>query len=259
MKYKSPWERPDLISEAQKRLKKFVITIYKLLVEKKQKYDLVIGAGNSGINMAKVTEMIYGHLKLKAPPMLKVPTYLRTKSGKRIKFDNSVLIPHLKKEIKNVKKIENILFVDDDISKGATTLREVLRLISKLNITQTTVTIVAEDYGFSNHAKIKNYKIKFYPFSKKSKEWKGISNFISYGIPYNIFKPIRDLYSDKQIDSKERFSILLGEPVRGLKDKKPILTHKWDNILKRKIKNFDVLKKKFKNHIKKKIAEAIGE
>lgn len=241
--------------------------VYQLIAQNKENFDLIIAPGNSGIMMGKITEMTYEYLGIKSPPILKMPIYLRDRTGKRIKFDNSVLIPQIKKQLKNVKNLNKILFVDDEINQNdPKTARVVLNLIkgsvSEKLANKVSVFIVAEGRwkGILRNIDISGFKIKFMPFEiADKKEWKGIFNFVSYEIPWKIQEQIRKYYSDKIIGSKEMFCILFGEPIKLFNNGKPTLSHKWEPILKRKVGNFSKLQGSFKIHIKTLIKETIEE
>jgi hypothetical protein len=263
-KYKDPWKRPDLIDEAQRRTKKFISKI-KVLAQKND-FDLILAPGNSGLMMAKITELVYNQLKIKIPPIIKIPVYLRDVKGKRIPFDNSVLVPDVKNQIKNVKDIETVLLVDDELSeKDPKTVRECIKLIQKAGETKLseklTIFIVAEGQkGKLSKVKSLGCNIWYFPFAKQTKEWAGVSNFVSYGIPWNIQKEVRKFYSDEKLSASEIFCSLLGEPTREkgkLKKGKPYFSYKWTALLKRKIKNFKNLQKEFENHIKSLVIEIV--
>jgi hypothetical protein len=49
----------------------------------------------------------------------------------------------------------------------------------------------------------------------------------------------------------------LGEPIKELKNGKPILTYRWESILKKNILNFDRSQKGFEKHIITLIKEAL--
>lgn len=265
-KYKDPWTRPDLIDEAQRRTKRFIRKIQSLI--QKKDFDIILASGNSGIMMAKITEMTYKHLGKKMPPIVKIPIYLRDRMGKRIKFDNSVLITEVQKQIKNIKKIEHILVVDDDLNeKYPKTVIESIKLVNKAGEDKISkrldVFVVAEgETGKGKLGRVKSLdcNIIYFPFAKETKEWKGISNFVSYGIPWEYQKKIRKFYSDEELEAKKIFCILLREPIRSkgkFKGGKPYFSYKWNSMLKEKIRNFEKLQKGFERHIKNLIREAV--
>ncbi len=262
-KYRNPWTRPDLIDEAQRRTKRFVKKIKSLI--QKNDFDIILAAGNSGIMMTKITELTYELLKIRLPPIVKIPIYLRDSQGKRIKFDNSVLAPDVQKQIKNIKKIGKILFADDELDeKDPKTIRESIKLIKKTGKAKIsdklTVFVVAEGQkGTLARVKSLDCKIKYFPFAKQTKEWKGVTNFVSYSIQWCIQKEVRKFYSDEKLSATEMFCSLFGEPIREkgkLKGGKPYFSYKWLFLLKRKVKNFKHLQKTFKSHIRTLIKEA---
>src|SRR5689334_15222725 len=113
--------------------KSFVATIYYLIYEKDLKFDLVIGSGNTGILCAKFTELVYKKIEKEVPPILQIPV-LRYKGEEKSEnlFDNSVLFPDLEEFLhtNNIKKLDKVLFVDDEIYAG-NALSAVMQLLNK--------------------------------------------------------------------------------------------------------------------------------
>jgi len=240
-----PWKRPDLTDEAQRRAASFIRIMHMLILG--HDFDVILAPGNSGTMMAWLAVLAYGRLGMKAPPVIRIPIRLRDRKGRRIRFDNSVLLPAIMRQLGNAPT-DRVLFVDDELSeKDPRTLKEVLRLFRKAGGQAHEVFVVAEGRG----PQIKGFNVKYFPFARQTKEWKGVRNFVSYAIPWSIQKRIRERYSDDVIDSKELFCILLGEPVRGLRGGRPVLSHKWEPILKRNIRGFSGLQKDFRNHLKR--------
>lgn len=262
-RYRDPWTRPDLIDEAQRRTKRFIKQIKSLIP--KNDFDFILAPGNSGLMMAKITEFIYWNLKIKIPSIVKIPIYLRDVKGTRIKFDNSVLASDIKNQIKHVKHIKSVLLVDDELGeKDPKTVRECIKLIQtagKAKSDTCTVFVVAEGQkGKLYRVKSLGCNIRYFPFAKQTKEWHGVNNFVSYGIPRHIQKEIRKFYSDKKLSATEMFCSLLGEPTREkgkLRNGKPYFSYKWTGLLKKKVKSFKTLQKEFEKHIKNLVRETV--
>jgi adenine/guanine phosphoribosyltransferase-like PRPP-binding protein len=260
-KYKNPWTRPDLIDEAQRRLELFIKKI-KTLIEESD-FDLILAPGNSGVFMAKITSMTYNYIGKSAPLIIKIPLYLKDRMGGRIKFDNSVLIPDVKRQIERVKKIRKILIVDDELTeKNPATVRasiELLTAAGKIKMPDLTVFVIAEGQTGSLKLAKSFGKICYLPFAKASKEWMGVYNFVSYSIPWEIQSKIREFYSDSVLNSGEIFCLLLGEPIRSkgkLRRGKPYFSYVWNNAVKNKIRDFGELQKEFKSYIMNLIKDA---
>ncbi len=264
-RYQDPWTRPDLIDEAQRRTKQFVRKVHTLI--QKTNFDIIIAAGNSGLMMTKLTKLTYKQLNLKMPLVVKIPIYLRDKRGVRNRFDNSVLIPAVKKQLSAVDKIENILFVDDELSeKDPKTFRESIKLIKTAGkdkvSTQLKVFVVAEggELGELRRTKVLKCEIKYIPFAKQTKEWKGVTNFVAYEIPWSIKKQVLEVYSDDELSAAELFCTLIGEPIRikgELRNGKPFFSNKFEILLKRDVKNFEGLQAEFEEHLVRLVNGAI--
>lgn len=93
----------SLHSLALRHFKRFVAVLYHLIVKEEKQLDLIIGGGDAGVWLAKVTETLYQKLNLKPPVIITLPivrfkfTYLKYKGQPLDLFDNSVLIPETKK------------------------------------------------------------------------------------------------------------------------------------------------------------------
>lgn len=256
----NPYARSDLEQVAQEHFKRFVGTIYRLVVEQQRRFDLLVGAGNSGVGMVKCTQLIYDHLQIQVPPTLVLPIYRHWPKDARTEenlFDNAVLLPEVKRQLGGPGSLRKILFVDDEIG-GGTALRAVVNLLQLARPNQSgdmAVTVVAENHGFNADIKIAGISIQFFPYAE---EIKGLNNLVSYGIPYAIERPITRLYNDKQIGSVERFNLLLGEPVKKMENSQPCFSVEREE-LKRRIKDFSGLQGRFEKHIRQLIASAIAQ
>ena len=236
----------------------FFTIMGKILKDKKINFDLVIGAGDSGVAMVKLTEMVYGKLKLKMPASIIVPFFRYTKKDvpRGIKADNLTLVPWVKRKLTARKKIRRVLFVDDDIANGRT-LTGVIKLLRKakprLFDKETTIYIVAEDRGRPLKFKL-GMKIKLIPFAQKIV---GVSNAISYAIPYELELPIKEKYPDTIHGSKERMNVLLSLPVKQMFKGIPHWSNRWQKQLSREIPKFEKLQQKFSEYLYSLMEEVI--
>ena len=55
------------------RFERLVSMMYILLVEREERFDLLVAGGNSGIFVMKVVELIYQRLKITCPPQISLP------------------------------------------------------------------------------------------------------------------------------------------------------------------------------------------
>lgn len=264
-----PWERADLPDEAQRRTKLFVGTVLQLAHTDGLAIDLMVAPGNSGIMMAALATMTYQRLGLRPPHVLKVPIYLRDRRGGRINYDNTVLVPGIRRQLVGLNTMHTILHVDDETEEeNPRTLKITLDLLraatdERVPVEGATVHVVAEldEKPPSPADVLKTYggwQIEFHPYARETEEWKGVFNFISYGIPYAIAKPVRDLYSDGTITAKELFCILLSEPIRDFDSAgQPILSRRWERKLEQEVPYFADAQQRFRRHVEGLIDEAV--
>ena len=259
-----------LTEEAQKRTKQFVAEVCHLITREGISADLIVAPGNSGVMMARLTAMTYEAIGESVPRVLRIPVYLRDReSGKKIEFDNSVLLPDLRKQISDIGRVRTVLHVDDETKEeDPRTLKCCLDLLASAfpagaRGAEATVHVVAELAGepVPESRVLRAYQgwqVRFHPHARGTDEWGGVCNFVSKGIPYEIRKPFIDLYP--ALWNKEVFCILLGEPIRDFSDSGiPVLSHAWDARLRAELKGFDALQEAFTTHLRALISEAIGE
>lgn len=262
--------RALLQEEAQRRTKQFVATLHHLIVCEGLEADLIVAPGNSGAMMAGITALTYEAIGESVPRLLRIPLYLRDReSGKRIEFDNSVLLPDVCEQVSDIGRIRTILHVDDEThEEDPRTLKCALDLIASAlpagaRGPEAMVHVVAELHqpvpvsrALRAH---KGWQVRFHPHARETTEWPGVQNFVSKGMPCELRKPFLDLYPD-DLWNKEVFCILLGEPIRAFRDGgRPVLSHAWEARLREELKGFDALQEAFRAHLRTLIGEAIGE
>ncbi len=275
--YKRLYDPQDVYNESLKYLalrnfKRFLALLYFLIIEKGYAFDLILAGGDSGVSLSKITELFYQHLGLKPPLILYLPIirwnpkWLHYHGQPTELFNNSVLIPQIKDKINTLNKLENILFVDDELKNGFTakaTFKIATNAIYKNKISQQiNLKIVAENQGFEPDDFIEGVKTEFYYFAQDSD---GINNVLSYIVPWSIEKQLKEYFGDEKISSKARLNSLLDLPSKEfdrLQDyiiEKPVFTNRQLNELKEKVPNFLNLQAEFNQLLNKWIAEAIAE
>lgn len=227
---------------SESHLKKFAATIYHLAEEEHIQFDVIVGSGNTGILCAKFTEIIYEKLGKIVPPILQIPV-LRYKGAEKPEnlFDNSILYTDIEAFLRQhiVSKLENVLFVDDEIY-GGNALKACMRILieyKKQNdmIENTLCYVVAEDQGLSSEFSISDAKIKFYPFEIGID---GTSNVLTYFMPFELEKPIEEALGES-IGSHTIINILLGLPIRDKREDiiKPEFSYTFNKLAAEKIQN----------------------
>lgn len=191
--------------EAEEILKRYIVLLYKLVVIEGNKFDLIVGAGDSGAFMAKIGELFYRQIKKIPPPIIYIPLlrYIEPGVADGVYFDNSVLLPQIKKQINSLSNFKNVLFVDDEIRKGhaaKSCIELILAALPKKKIPKRILyTIIAENHHFEWHYDVPPVAIRYYAFSRIIPGVNGaVFDFISDSIA-KIFRNERGSIIKKQL------------------------------------------------------------
>ncbi len=239
---------------AESRIKMFVASIYRQLIDFNENYDLVLGAGNSGLFMTRVTQMIYEYLNIKTPLILNLPIY-RFKEDGKTPNNNSFLTQQVKEKIQNLNSISNILFVDDEIM-GALTAKDCFNLIlqSYPNINHLDATIIAENHFFEWHYKIPKVSISFFAYSPLIQ---GFNGNIGYFIPEDLYKEVSSLIGEAVSYNHVMAIVVGGALKRKDNNSNPYFDFTVESSLKSKITNYDDKKSSLMNNLRELVKEGI--
>lgn len=246
--------------QAEDIFKKYIALLYRLIVEEKNNFDLIIGTGDSGSFMAKVTKLFYDEIRKSPPKIVFIPLqrFAVFGSGDGEHFDNSVLIPDLKKQLRDLKKLENVLFVDDEIWRAWTAKESidlVLKAVPKNKISNRVLyTIVAEHHGFEWHYDVSPVAIRYYSFSKKIRGVNGSVFEIVSDRTIEVFKKYKSDLSKRHLAN-----IFLNGINKISKNGKPQFSDNLLHDLELNFKRFNALKKNFYLKIEKLIESGILE
>lgn len=273
-KYKELFNPHDKYGEslwylALRNFKRFVAVLDYLI--NNNDFDLILFGGDSVVSLSKVTEMVYEELGKKPPTIIYLPVirwepkWLNYTGQETKRFDNSVFIPQIKKEVNSLEKLENLLFVDDEIANGITARDEVSLILSTIAKNKLAnplhLTMTAEDQNFNSDNFLENVICDFYPFAQNE----GISNVLSYIVPWDIEKQIREYFNDEEMGSKVIVNSLLNLPSKDFERfpqyimERPQFSNKFINQLESKIPNFKNLQQEFANLLLGWVQEAINE
>lgn len=256
---------------ALRNFKRFVATVYHLATIENKQFDLMIGGGDSGIALAKLTEMIYQRLDIPSPKRVNMPIvrfdYTEPDGRPLNLFDNSVLIPEMADELGHLKKLEHILLVDDEIRNGITAGEAIKVALEAVNpaakVDHPEVVIVAEEQGFEPDKFLDGtVKTEFYPFAEDVDDMKGVVN---YFVPWEIEKQILEHFDDKQMSAKYRLNALLNLPDKesyvqnGIPIFRPKFTYEHTEKIKRTVPRFAELQHQFRKLVTGWIDEAVEE
>jgi hypothetical protein len=233
--------------KAQQNLKSYIKIVKKLFIDEDLKFDLLIGAGDSGLAMVSITELILVKLKVPVPEKLLIPYQRFTKMhvSRGVPFDNSALIPDIVSQIKSIKSFNKTIFVDDEIGHGSV-LMGIIELLKESFPSKFTdesiVYVLAEDHGFIPNSK--DLKIKFLPFSKKTK---GMNNVVSRIIPPELWGKLEEEYGE--FYPVEMINTFMNLPVKVLENNKPIWSYDLLNDVKSKVKNINKYQVEFESYL----------
>lgn len=270
-KNSNPPTRKDELTEevlykyACRNFKGFAGIIYHLFIEKEEQFDLLLSSGGSGLAMLGLTKLILHELDKAIPTSLSLPVR-RYKDEKTVWsedpkdfYDNSALIETVRDELKEADQIQNILYVDDDITQVGFVSKTTVSLLlhaKNLDPAKTSVTFVAEDHGFNwKEEDPKLNQVNFYRFSKKIPDtWQIIMNIV----PPDILRPIREQFTDDEFRLKSILCVLLGVAVRKTYMATEF-TSDLQSLVENKISNFKDLQNQFSDHVQKLIRDGIEE
>lgn len=244
--------------QAEEIFKRYIALLYRLAFAENNDFDLIIGAGDSGAFMARTAEIFFIKEKREIP-VIYLPIQRYTAEGEAVGkyFDNSVLLPRIRENIQNLKKIEKVLFVDDEIWKAwaaKETIRLILGAADKNKIANYILyTIIAEHHGFEWHYTLPPVAIKFYSFSKKIPGVNGSIFEIISDEAWNKFKKYK-----KDLSKKQLANLFLNGIIKASGSKEPEFSKELGNKLL-KIASFKEAKKDIKNRIEYLIDIAINE
>lgn len=231
---------------AKSRIKMFAAAVARQILSEKIEFDLIIGGGNSGLFMTKITELVYEILGKKSPKVLNIPIIRIIEENKEARALHD-LISEL-----NIEKIEKVLFVDDEIMRSVTakTCLELI-LAAKPEIQHIDATIIAENHFFEWHYSLPKVSIRFFAYSRLI-QW--LNGNIGYFIPENLFKKIQeDLPEVKNYN--HAMAIVIGNGIKKLENGKPY----FDFNVKVKLKNYKEQKEELIRELKFLISETIRQ
>lgn len=228
----------DRTELGQLRLKRLTALLYILIREKGEKFDLIVGGGNSGIFVQEVVKMVYEKAGEELPPMVLFPIY-RPSNEEGVTISGEVV----QNQLKGLKNINKVLFVDDEIMRGQTakicfeTIRDYFRnknVNSYLNCT-----IVAENHNFIWMYDLKNISVRYLPFAFVLQ---GYNCNFGYLIPDDIVKEIEPVIGEP-IDRNMAMALLLGGKKKLETGKVASFVSEVDLELNSKIPNYSEKKK----------------
>lgn len=237
---------------AKSRIKMFAAAIARQLIDLKEEFDLILGAGNSGLFMTEITKLAYEYLNTKIPPILNLPIY-RFKEDGATPHDNSSLMMQVKEKLQG-REVKNILFVDDEIMR-ALTAKECFYLILEANpnIDHLFATIIAENHFFEWHYRIPKLSINFFSYSPLIQ---GLNGNIGYFIKEGFYKEIAAVYGGA-LSYNQVMAIVIGTGLKKKDTKNSYFDFEIESELKNKIPDYDKKKTSLMDELKELVKEGI--
>lgn len=195
----------DRLELGQLRLKRLAALLYLLIKEKGEKFDLIVGGGNSGVFVQEIVKMVYKRVGVELPPVILFPIY-RPSNQQGVSVSKDLV----EEQLKDLKNINKVLFVDDEIMRGQTaricfeTIRDYLR--NRNENVYLSCTIVAENHNFIWPYDLKNISVRFLPFALVLQ---GYNCNFGYLIPEKTIKKMESVVGEPA-DRNQVMSLLLG-------------------------------------------------
>ena len=241
---------------AKSRIKLFVAALCRQLLELNKVFDVLMGAGNSGVFMTKIAEITYRNLNMSAPLILNLPLYRFKDDGKAL-YDNSFLIPVVKNKFLKVQTINNILFVDDEIMQ-AITAKECFNLILQTNkdTKHINATIIAENHFFEWHYDMPQISLNFFAYAPLIQ---GLNGNIAHFIPEDLYREISSTQADG-ISYNHAMAIIIGGALkRKGTDGRSYFDFTIGDVLKKQIADYETKKTALISELGKVVNEGIGQ
>lgn len=241
---------------AVSRIKLAAACLCRQLVTSNEQYDLLLGAGNSGLFMTKIAEFTYDILDIKKPPILNIPLYRFQPDGKTVR-DNQDLLDEVKKAIPHDLPVSNVLFIDDEIMKGITA-KLFLEFITKVlpSITSLDATIIAENHFFEWHYKIPKVAVRFFSYAPLIQ---GLNGNIGYFVPDSLYHSL-SAHFPGPFSYNHAMAIMVGGALKRLApDGKPYFDHTVAVQLREKIEGFDTIQKKLYEDLRETVNQGVTD
>jgi hypothetical protein len=236
---------------AKSRIKMFAAAIARQLLNEKQEFDLIVGGGNSGLFMTKIAELVFETLNLKLPPVINIPV-LRIID----KDQNVEALRNGDFELKSTGKVENMLFVDDEIMRALVAKNCIELILAKRpEIEHLNVTIVAENHFFEWHSFIPKLSVRFFAYSELI-QW--LNGNISYIIPKNLFNEIKNNIPGVE-SYPHAMAIIIGGGLKRIETEKPYFDFEIEKKLGNTIESYKEQKEILMNEIRELVSEGIEE
>jgi hypothetical protein len=210
----------QLLMPALNHLRLYLSTLKAEL--KKKKFDYMIVPANSGIFMAFCAYRHYKDL-LEQTNLVVIPIFTSYKfKSSPLHYDHDLLLPAMTRIFSRLGQPQTILFVDDQIS-GGQAFQTCFNLSVKAlpETMHAEWTIIAEGDGYHWEYPQPNTDINFIPYAIRQdlNTDSVIFEFISDATVEQVSAALGE-----QLDKKQTANLLLGQSVKSLRDRSPVLS-----------------------------------
>jgi len=250
---KISFDRTDL---AETRLMLISAMIYHLIEEQKVEYDLIVGGGNTGKACIEIAKIVYGLSKKTIPKSIAIPV-VRYRNEKLERFDNSCLLPAVSNELKDIKRLNRVLFVDDEIRIGFTA-KTCIDLIGKsigqnFQTFPVTLDIIAENHLFAWQHDMAGVCVRFFPHSFV---FFGYNNNLSY-LPSPEIKNKVNIFLQREVNINQLLATLLTGEIKVNTDSEAHWDKSLENDLTNKFESYKEIKANFRKYVSDLISKGI--
>ena len=191
----------DLMDLAADRTHRLVAMITRLIVDEKEKFDVIISGGDSGLIVTQIVATTFRHLQLALPPIINLPIQRYQTSDLLQRFAH----PDLEKYLPSLPNAKNILFVDDEIRIGWTA-KTCFETLLKVLPQPLNCVIVAENHFFEWRYQLPQINLRFFAHAKV---FPGINQIFAHLISNSEFNLIQS-WSDQITDKQQAVALLLS-------------------------------------------------
>lgn len=196
------------------RIGLFAATLYRLLIERRERYCALVTAGTSGLYMRELAHTAFRLLGAETPPTVCLPIVRFAADG--APFDNSPLLSEVRAQLGEARRLERVLFVDDEIRRG-TTAHACFDLLLGAGCVDANrglaCTIVAENHFFEWHWDQPGIAVRYLA---PARLLHGLQHNIAYCLPDGLVKEAR-LRFDPEISHHELLALVAAGAVKRMR------------------------------------------
>lgn len=202
------------------RLQRLAATLYHLLVERGERYQILLTAGNSGLYVREFCQIIYRQLNIELPVLLSLPIHRFNQHGGL--YDNISLLQETKRQVGSLTRFNRVLFVDDEIKRGTTAqacFDLLLRAVAWEHQDHAcSFTIVAENHFFEWHVNDPRFAVRYFA---PARLLYGLENNLAFCLPDSLRKTACAALQ-QELSQHHLITLILGGALKRIQNGVPI-------------------------------------